>query len=169
MYNPAKPIWLRMHYSSEVRDNKGVYYFDKGKQAWVLIPTEAFSQDHSLRAAIHLTYAPMAILADAVPTTGEASWYRYHGCRCAASRDYPNGTLLTVTDIDSGKSTVIEVNDFGPEAWTGRIIDLDLVAFEEISWKGKGLTQVRVEPFIPTKEQIENAELPNIYDPALDL
>ncbi len=165
LYNPEKPLWLRMHYRSDVRDNKGVYYFDKGKQEWVLIPTDLHSQDQSLRAAIHLTYAPMAILADVVPTMGEASWYRYHGCRCAASRDYPNGTLLTVTDLDSGASTIVEINDFGPEIWTGRIIDLDLVAFEEISSKGKGLTQVSVVPFIPTQQQIEDSDLPNIYDP----
>ncbi len=169
LYNPEKPLWLRVHYASEANDNKGVYFFDKGRQEWVLIPTLRHEQDRSLRAAIHLTYAPIAILADEIPTVGEASWYRYHGCRCAASRDYPNGTLLRVTDIDTGTWTIIEVNDYGPELWTERIIDLDLVAFEEISHKGKGLTQVRVEPYLPTPEQIENHDLPNIYDPTFPL
>lgn len=165
LYNPEKPLWLRVHFSATTNDNKGVYYWDKGKQSWVLIPTVVDEHDHSLRSAIHLTYAPMAILADEIPLEGIASWYAYQDCRCAASRHFQHGTLLTVTDIDSGASTIIEVNDYGPEEWTGRIIDLDVVAFEEISNKRKGLTNVRIEPYLPTQEQIENHDLPNTIDP----
>lgn len=169
LYNPDLPLWLRMHFSATTNDGKGVYYWDKGKQSWVLIPTSINEHDRSLRAAIHLTYAPMAILADEIPLEGIASWYAYQDCRCAASRHFQHGTLLRVTDVDSGNWTIIEVNDYGPEEWTGRIIDLDLVAFEEISNRRKGLTNVRIEPYIPTQEEIESHNLPNTFDPSLPL
>ena len=163
LYDPTKPLWLRVHYPAETNDNKGVYFFDKGSQQWILIPTEINKQDMSLRAAIHLTYAPIAVLADPIAVEGTASWYAYHGCNCAASRDYPHGTLLKLTDVDSQKTVIIEVNDYGPEAWTGRIIDLDLVAFETISNKRKGLTTVIVEPYIPTEEEVESG-LPDLFN-----
>lgn len=159
LYDPTKPLWLRFHYDAATNDNKGVYFWDKGHQQWVLIPTLNHAADQSLRAAIHLTYAPIAILADEIPKEGIASWYRYHGCNCAASRHYPAGTLLQVTDIDTGRQVVVEVNDFGPEEWTGRIIDLDLVAFEQLAKKGKGLTNVRVEPYLPTEQEIADGAL----------
>ncbi|MBI4121897.1 MAG: hypothetical protein HY461_01050 [Parcubacteria group bacterium] len=166
LYDSAKPLWLRVHYPAETNEHKGVYYFDKGKQQWILIPTTTNHVDMSLRAAIHLTYAPIAVLADEIPAQGIASWYKYHDCNCAASRDYPYGTLLTVTDAESAKSVIVEVNDYGPEAWTGRIIDLDVTAFARISNKGKGLTEVTVAPYIPTPEEVE-AGLPNLYEEAL--
>lgn len=159
LYDPTKPLWLRFHYDAPTQDNKGVYFWDKGHQQWVLIPTLNHTADHSLRAAIHLTYAPIAILADKIPAQGVASWYRYHGCNCAASRHYPPGSLLKVTDVGRGKSVVIEVNDYGPEEWTGRIIDLDLVAFEQIAPKGRGLTDVTVEPYLPTEQEITDGDL----------
>lgn len=169
LYNPEKPLWLRFHYLAETQSNLGVYYWHKGEQAWIPIPTTNDSTSKSLRAAIHLTYAPMAILSDIIPTEGEASWYKYYGCRCAASRDYPYGTLLTVTDIANGNSVIVEVNDYGPELQTGRIIDLDLVAFEELTEKWRGLTQVHVEPYILTEEEFNKNGLPEIYPGDRDL
>lgn len=163
LYNPAKPLWLRVHYPAETNDNKGVYYFDKGRQEWMLIPTLTNHEDMSLRSAIHLTYAPIAVLADAIAEQGIASWYKYQDCNCAASRDYPHGTLLSVTDTDSGKSVVVEVNDYGPELWTGRIIDLDVLAFETISNKRKGLTHVTVVPYIPEPDEHESG-LPTLFE-----
>lgn len=159
LYDPTKPLWLRVHYSAATLDHKGVYFWDKGHQQWVEIPTTDHTQDQSLRAAIHLTYAPIAILADEIPVTGTASWYRYRNCNCAASRHYPAGTLLKVTDIGTGKSVIVEVNDFGPEEWTGRIIDLDLTAFQQIASKSKGLTTVSVEPYLPSEEEITGGDL----------
>lgn len=153
LYDPSKPLWLRLHFNDSSLTNKAVYYWDKGKKSWTEIPADLDVQDSAFKSAIHLTYAPMAVLASEIPVEGEASWYSYHGCNCAASRHYPHGTLLEVTDLRSNKSVIVEVNDYGPEEWTGRIIDLDLVAFEQISEKWRGLTQVRVEPYILTEEQ----------------
>lgn len=163
LYDPSKPLWLRFHYDSPTLDNKAVYFWNKGSQEWIEIPTELHKQSDSLRAAIHLTYAPMAIIADKIPAEGEASWYRYHGCNCAASRHYPEGTLLDVTDLNTGNSVTVEVNDYGPEEWTGRIIDLDLVAFEQLTEKWRGLTQVRVEPHVLTEEDFHEGNTPEIF------
>ena len=163
LYDPTKPLWLRFHYQSETLTNLGVYYWHKGEQAWIPIPTTKDESDMSLKAAIHLTYAPMAILSDYIPSIGEASWYAYQDCNCAASRHYPYGTLLKVTDLITEKSVVVEVNDYGPEEWTGRIIDLDLVAFEQLTEKWRGLTRVKVEPYLITEEEFNNGALPDLF------
>lgn len=165
LYNPEKPLWLRIHYPVATQETKGVYFYDKGRGEWVEIPADLYKKDQSYRSAIHLTYAPIAILGDSIPETGEASWYRYHGCNCAASRDYPTGSLLTVTDLNTEKSVIVEVNDYGPEIQTGRIIDLDLVAFEQLTEKWRGLTNVRVEPFIITEEDFHSSDgLPSHFN-----
>lgn len=153
LYNPELPLWLRVHYQPDTQNDKGVYFWHKGEQAWIPIPTTNNKADKSLRAAIHLTYAPMAILADTFMNEGEASWYAYQNCNCAASRDYPYGTLLKVKDTTTGNEVVVEVNDYGPELWTGRVIDLDVLAFEQLTEKWRGLTNVTVEPYIITKEE----------------
>lgn len=105
----------------------------------------------------------MAILSDIIPLEGEASWYAYRGCNCAASRHYPSGTLLKVTDLNTLNSVVVEVNDYGPEAWTERLIDLDVTAFEQLTEKWRGLTQVRVEPYLITEEEFLNEGLPELF------
>ncbi|PIP17598.1 MAG: hypothetical protein COX43_03465 [Parcubacteria group bacterium CG23_combo_of_CG06-09_8_20_14_all_35_9] len=78
---------------------------------------------------------------------GEAGWYRYKGCNCAASCDWPKGTYLRVTNVENGKSVIVKVNDYGPErnVHLGRIIDLDSVAFKKIGRLSKGLIKVKVE------------------------
>lgn len=149
LYDPQRPLWLRFHYTSPTLQRKDVFFWDKGKQEWTMIPTTNDRASSSLRAAIHLTYAPMAILEDTVASEGEASWYAYKGCDCAASRDYPKGTLLKVTDLQTKKEVIVRVNDYGPEEWTGRIIDLDKVAFSQLTETWRGLTHVRVEPYNP--------------------
>lgn len=162
LYNPEKPLWLRVHYPAPTLENKGVYFYNKTTQEWIEIPADLYKDDLSYRAAIHLTYAPMAILADIIPSEGEASWYAYQDCNCAASRHYPEGTLLTVTHIGSGRSVVVEVNDYGPEEWTNRVIDLDVVAFEQLVPRGYGVTQVKVEPYIVTEENFDE-EAPQLF------
>ncbi len=163
LYDPEKPLWLRFHYLAETQSNLGVYFYDKGHKAWIPIPTQNDLKSKSLRAAIHLTYAPMAIFSDVIAQEGEASWYAYRDCNCAASRDYPSGTLLKVTDLTTQKSVIVEVNDYGPELWTGRIIDLDVTAFEQLTEKWRGLTHVKVEPYLISEEDFLNDGLPELF------
>lgn len=79
---------------------------------------------------------------------GIASWYRYTGKLTCASRIFPRGTWLRVTNNENGKQVIVEVRDFGPEKWTGRRIDLEAVAFERIASLGKGLVNVKVEEIL---------------------
>lgn len=80
--------------------------------------------------------------------TGIASWYRFTGELTCASRIFPRGTWLRVTNNENGKQVIVEVKDFGPELSTGRRIDLEAVAFEKIAPLGKGLVNIKVEEIL---------------------
>lgn len=79
-----------------------------------------------------------------------------------ASRDYPRGTILIVTyyagdddweyadgteapGIPTYISIKCRVNDYGPEEWTGAIIDLSSHAFQQLVPLEWGLITVHVE------------------------
>ncbi|MFA6160926.1 MAG: septal ring lytic transglycosylase RlpA family protein [Patescibacteria group bacterium] len=82
---------------------------------------------------------------------GQASWYAYKRCPCAASPDFPKGTLVRVTKTtDPVKSVVVKINDFGPERdlFPERVIDLDKVAFAQLASTGAGVIHVKVEPLL---------------------
>jgi len=64
----------------------------------------------------------------------------------AASRDLVRYSYARVTNKANGKSVIIFVNDYGPEEWTGREIDLSSHAFAEISDLSLGLAEVEIEP-----------------------
>jgi hypothetical protein len=83
--------------------------------------------------------------------SGSASWYAYKNCRCAASPDFPKGTRVRVTSQLTGKTTVVRINDWGPERdkFPERVIDLDAVAFKEFAPLGAGVIRVAVEPIGP--------------------
>ncbi|HEV2301282.1 MAG TPA: septal ring lytic transglycosylase RlpA family protein [Stellaceae bacterium] len=90
-------------------------------------------------------------------TVGMAAWYDLRG-RHTASGDRFDGTVLTaahrtlplhsyakVTDLDNGRSVVVEINDRGP--WRrGLMIDLSEGAAERLHMIGAGLARVAVEP-----------------------
>jgi hypothetical protein len=83
-----------------------------------------------------------------VPQSGRASWYALglpapDAITCA-SRTYPRGSYLEVTNERNGRVVTCRVNDYGPEAWTGRIIDLSRGSFRQIDSLGAGTAPVRV-------------------------
>lgn len=96
---------------------------------------------------------------------GDASWYKYKNCRCAASVDFPKGTHVLVRRLDKPeKFTVVRINDYGPERdkFPKRAIDLDAVAFSELATLRAGVIQVSVEPLTPDDPLYELADsLPN--------
>lgn len=85
---------------------------------------------------------------------GIASWYDYDlngiewskNHRTCASRDLPRYSTAIVTNLDNGKKVECFVNDYGPEAWTGRDIDLSSYAFSQIANLSLGLANVKIEP-----------------------
>jgi rare lipoprotein A len=89
---------------------------------------------------------------------GNASWYGvpFHGRRAsngeiydmykltAAHRTLPFETMVRVTNLNNGKSTVVRITDRGPFV-DNRIIDLSLAAAREVDSMGAGVVPVRVE------------------------
>jgi rare lipoprotein A len=89
---------------------------------------------------------------------GIASWYGapYHNRRgsngevydmnamTAAHRTLPLGSIVRVTNAESGKSAVVRITDRGPFI-EGRIIDLSQAAAKQIGLVQKGTGRVRVE------------------------
>jgi len=89
---------------------------------------------------------------------GEASWYGvpFHGRHAsngeiydmykltAAHRTLPFETMVRVTNLNNGKSTVVRITDRGPFV-DNRIIDLSLAAAREVESVGPGVVPVRVE------------------------
>jgi rare lipoprotein A len=78
-----------------------------------------------------------------------ASGARYDGrAMTCAHRTHPFGTLLRVTDVESGKSVTVKVTDRGPFA-QGRVIDLSWAAARVLGILEQGVARVKVEPAPP--------------------
>src|SRR5712692_6366369 len=128
------------------------------------------STDTSPTAAPSSPSAPASKRSKAAPTPplinfieeGNASWYGepFHGRRAsngeiydmykltAAHRTLPFETMVSVTNLSNGKSTVVRITDRGPFV-ENRIIDLSLAAAREIDSVGPGVVPVRVEIVSP--------------------
>ncbi len=90
--------------------------------------------------------------------TGVASWYgKAHQGRktangerfnrfdeTAAHPSLPFNTIVRVTTLDTGKSTLVRINDRGPGV-RGRIIDLSDAAAQSLGIREEGLAKVRIE------------------------
>jgi G5 domain/Lytic transglycolase len=78
--------------------------------------------------------------------TGQASWYDF--CRVdgdyAAHLTLPFGTVVTVTNLDNGKTVTVVINDRGPYGVPGRIIDLCDSAFAQIAPLSQGVADVEI-------------------------
>lgn len=79
---------------------------------------------------------------------GSASWYalglpRPDALTCA-STTYPRGTYLLVTSLRNGKNVICLVNDYGPQAWTKRVIDLSRGSFRVIEDLSRGTVPVEI-------------------------
>lgn len=62
----------------------------------------------------------------------------------AAHRTLPFGTMVRVTNLNNGKSTVVRITDRGPFV-ENRIIDLSLAAARQIDSVGPGVVPVRLD------------------------
>jgi len=110
---------------------------------------------------------------------GNASWYGpdFHGKltsngevynmydMTAAHKTLPMNTIVKVTNLRNGLSTVVRINDRGPFVAT-RIIDLSNKAAHKINMVGSGTAPVRLEilgfndkgkKHIPTKQQLKKS------------
>ncbi len=76
-------------------------------------------------------------MADGTPMDPESN--------IAASRTLPIGTKAKVTNLDNGKSAVVEIRDRGPYI-DGRIVDLTPKTAEQLDMKDEGVAPVAVTP-----------------------
>jgi len=110
---------------------------------------------------------------------GNASWYGpdFHGKQTsngerynmwgmtAAHKTLPMNTIVKVTNLRNGKTTVVRINDRGPFVAT-RIIDLSKMAASKIDMIGHGTAPVKLEILgferkggkrIPTKKELKKS------------
>ena len=92
------------------------------------------------------------------PETGIASWYggRWIGRLTANGETYRQGdvtaahkklpfhTPVRVTDLKTGKSVVVRINNRGPFV-RGRIIDLSVVAAKQLGTYDRGIAKVQIQ------------------------
>ena len=104
-------------------------------------------------------HAPFATSKHAVETRdtsyGLASYYG-HGARTAsgeqsnageltaAHRTLPFGTRVRVTNLSSGQSVTVRINDRGPFV-RGRIVDVSHAAAEQLGLVGRGVAKVKLD------------------------
>ncbi|MEA3419197.1 MAG: septal ring lytic transglycosylase RlpA family protein [Campylobacterota bacterium] len=89
---------------------------------------------------------------------GISSWYgpNFHGkstsngerynmhAKTAAHKTWPMNTMVKVTNLQNGKSTVVRINDRGPFV-RGRIIDCSYRAGKEIGLDRMGIAKVQIQ------------------------
>ncbi len=108
---------------------------------------------------------------------GIASWYgrKFHGQKTSNGETYdmyamtaahptlPLPSFVKVTNVDTGKSVVVRVNDRGPFLH-GRLIDLSYAAAHRIGTAAKGSGEVEVEAIIPgnSPAMLAAAPLPQV-------
>ena len=125
---------------------------------------------------------PYTVLGqDFVPATslrpyreqGIASWYgrKFHGQKTSIGETYdmyamtaahptlPLPSYARVTNVATGKSVVVRVNDRGPFL-QGRIVDLSYAAAHRVGIAGPGSGRVEVEAIIPGEAPILTAAAP---------
>jgi hypothetical protein len=74
---------------------------------------------------------------------GESSWYDCSG-NYAAHLSLPFGTVVTVTNLDNGRTVTVVINDRGPYGIADRIIDLCSTAFAQIAPLAQGVARVKI-------------------------
>lgn len=114
-----------------------------------------------LIAAIAIAGRHLPKLRAAAPgfeQVGKASWYGpyFHGRNTAngeifdqseltaAHRTLPFGSRVRVTDLDTGRSVQVTINDRGPYV-DGRVIDLSRAAAKQLGIVRDGVSTVRIE------------------------
>ena len=147
---------LEFNYNQNTDSSKAIFSYNRNSKIWERLTSYNDFPNKVVKAQINNS-EPIIVaifendkIKDGIASFYDQSRYRtfnYANGNFAASRDYPRGTKLRVTRLLSNDSIVVEVNDYGPELSTGRIIDLDISAFEQLGSTSAGLIYVKVEPY----------------------
>jgi len=142
-------IELSFTYNQDNGLAKTIYYWSETDSTWLPLNSINNYKSKTVTALTKLTSLKVVLVEEDNQWVGEASWYAYKNGNFAASRDFPKGTLLKVTNQASGpnqgKSVIVKINDYGPEIQTNRIIDLDKLAFQKIGNLSDGVMPVKIE------------------------
>ena len=117
-----------------------------------------------------VTYAPREEFQHI--ETGVASWYGpgFHGKstangesydqhdRTAAHRTLQMPSIVRVTNLDNGLSTVVRVNDRGPYA-RNRVIDLSRAAAQELDMVRTGTARVRIDQLAAESQIVKDVAI----------
>ena len=167
------------------------YYKDDGPGDNVPANMDAIPDAIPRPEALHrFANRPYTVLGrDYVPATvlrpyrerGIASWYgrKFHGEKTSTGETYdmyamtaahptlPLPSYARVTNVASGKSVVVRVNDRGPFLH-GRVIDLSFAAASRIGIAQGGSGEVEVEAILPSASPtlVAVAPLPPVTPPA---
>jgi peptidoglycan lytic transglycosylase len=142
--------------SSVVTKNSG--FFSTSRQASVdHHRTASFWTDHRVASVRkHTPFAPHKNAADTqIASQGLASFYSEGGRTAngekfdaheltAAHPTLPFGTRLRVTNVATGRSVTVRVNDRGPYV-PGRVVDVSYSAADALGMVGKGVAKVKLD------------------------
>ena len=128
-----------------------------------LAPQRRASVPHHRRMTVvsrnHIPFSAQPAAAKSAATTdgavGLASFYKFDSKTAsgerfnpseltAAHRTLPFGTRLRVTNLATGQSVTVRVNDRGPFV-PGRVIDVSHSAAEELGMIDRGIAKVKLE------------------------
>lgn len=112
------------------------------------------------------TYVPAA--DPGYDMLGYASWYGSESGNCTANGEQfrakwvtgahvslPLPSYVEVTALDSGRTILVRINDRGPFAGRGRVIDLSRGAAEQLGIRAQGHAAVRVRIVDPPEKDRE--------------
>jgi len=117
-------------------------YYEDGEAVSRRLISEEVTQEPRPRVVRVGTRGP-AYSGRGHSNSGIASWFHADGF-VAAHRTLPLGTVVKVTDVQTGKSVTVRINQRGPFV-EGRIIDLSDDAFAELRPLSEGTVRVRIE------------------------
>lgn len=148
-WHPTPYLTLTLPAQGPFYFKKVIYFWDGNKRVWRPLPTETDFNTKTVSARYPLPYGRFIVRDHTSIYEGIASWYKWKNGNFAAFRHLPKRTTLKVTNISGSarhnKSVTVRVNDYGPEEWTGRLIDLDYYAYRQIGIPRGGVMPVRVE------------------------
>jgi rare lipoprotein A (peptidoglycan hydrolase) len=118
----------------------------------------ALSAKTEARSSVSIQPRRASVVPEEEPETGEASWYgeEFQGNETANGEIYdlngltaahptlPFGTTVRVTNLDSRKSVLLQINDRGPHIGR-RLIDVSWAAAKRLGFVRSGTARVRVE------------------------
>ncbi len=130
---------------------KEPYWFDWREMQWKKLEASRDVKKGTLSFEMPEVEEIIFTLFSQAQLEGTASWYvhpKYPYELMAASTDFPFGTKLKVTAVNSGKEVIVTVKDYGPDksVHPDRVLDLGKEAFKVLAPIGAGVISVRVEP-----------------------